>query len=243
MRAVLEKNELALFCQPIAEVGTPDAYLMAEVLVRLREEEEANLPPGEFLPVFEHFNMMTDLDRWVIENVARVIVRTGSTGVRSASINISAQSLRDGEMAAFVARTVDAYGLPAGALCLEIDEVDMLERNAAAASFAADVRAAGCSVAIDGFGQRAVSFGPLEALKVEFIKVDGSITRNLLRNESALKKMQAIVDAAKAIGARVIAEFVEENDILECLSEIGVGYAQGFGVARPAPMESVFHKG
>jgi EAL domain-containing protein (putative c-di-GMP-specific phosphodiesterase class I) len=233
---------LTLFCQPIAELSTPDAYPIAEVLVRLREEEEANLPPGEFLPVFEHFNMMTDLDRWVIKNVARVLARARSASAHSASINISAQSLRDGELAAFVQRTIDEYGLPPGALCLEIDEVDMLERNDAAAAFSAAARAAGCSVAVDGFGQRAVSFAPLEAMQVEFIKVDGCITRNLLKHETALKKMQAIVDAAKAIGARVIAEFVEDNDVLECLREIGVGYAQGFGVAQPAPLESVFHK-
>lgn len=81
-----------------------------------------------------------------------------------------------------------------------------------------------------------MSFAPLKALQVDFLKVDGAITRNLLRGEVALRKMQAIVRVGEAIGFGVIAEFVEDAEIVERLRALGVGYAQGFGIARPAPL-------
>jgi EAL domain-containing protein (putative c-di-GMP-specific phosphodiesterase class I) len=91
-------------------------------------------------------------------------------------------------------------------------------------------------VAIDGFGQRSVSFAPLKTLRIDFIKVDGSIVRNLLRSAVAEQKLKAMVRVGEAIRIGVIAECVEEAAILARLRELGVGFAQGFGIAQPAPI-------
>jgi EAL domain-containing protein (putative c-di-GMP-specific phosphodiesterase class I) len=202
----------------------------------LREEETLMLPPGDFLPVFEHFGMMPELDRWVVSHVLRWLAGARPGGFRSFSINISVQTLSDLEFPGFVAAELRNLRLPPAALTFEIEESSVMARSGSAVEFAAAVKGEGCKVAIDGFGQRSVSFAPLKTLRVDFIKVDGSIVRNLLRSSVAEVKLKAMVRVGEAIGVGVIAECVEETDILARLKALNVGYAQGFGIARPAPI-------
>lgn len=236
LRRALEKDELQLYIQPIVSL-VEKRFVMAEALVRLREEERMMLPPGEFLPAFEHHGMMPQLDRWVLGQVAHRLARGTAGGFRQISINVSWQTLADAEFPRDVGGALAGVGLRADALCFEIDESDVLQRLDVAAAFARQVRNLGCKVSIDGFGRRATSFAPLKALRVDYIKVDGSITRNVTRDEHAVRKLQAIVRVAEAIQVGVIAEFVEEAETLAKLRALHVGYAQGFGIARPAPID------
>jgi EAL domain-containing protein (putative c-di-GMP-specific phosphodiesterase class I) len=131
--------------------------------------------------------------------------------------------------------------VPPQSLGFEVDENDTLARLEAAAGFSRAVKRSGCKVLIDGFGQRSVSFVSLKTLRPDFVKVDGSIVRNLLRSEVAPQKMKAVVRVGETIGVEVIAECVEEADILAHLRAMRVGYAQGFGIARPAPIQRPGH--
>jgi len=237
LRAALDKNELELYVQPIRALAGGGAYPMAEVLVRLREEESALLPPGEFLPVFEHYRMMPQLDRWVVRTAARHIVR--GLKVPRLSVNISGQTLDDLEFPRFIAGELMESGCPAKALLFEIDEPDALSQTEAAGRFAAAVRPLGMGIMIDGFGRRAASFAPVKAVRPDFLKVDGSITRRLLTAETADTKLKAIVRVAEAAGFGVVAECVEDESILTRLRALGVGYAQGFGIYRPHPIASI----
>lgn len=237
LRAALEKNELELYAQPIRALTPGGPFPMAEVLVRLREEESALLPPGEFLPVFEHFRMMPQLDRWVVRTATKRLAR--GSKVPRLTINLSGQTLEDPEFPRFVAGELMASGVPAQSLLFEIDEPDALGRTEAAARFAAAVRTIGIGVMIDGFGRRAASFAPIKALRPDFIKVDGSIIRRVLKSETADTKLKAIVRVGEAAGFGVVAECVEEQDILVRLKAVGVGFAQGFGVYRPHPIDSI----
>jgi EAL domain-containing protein (putative c-di-GMP-specific phosphodiesterase class I) len=117
-----------------------------------------------------------------------------------------------------------------------VGESSILARAESAAQFAAAAKQVGCKVLIDGFGQRSVSFAPLKTLRADFVKVDGSIVRNVLRSPVAEQKLKAVVRVGEAIGVGVIAECVEEAKILARLIALGVGFAQGFGIARPAPI-------
>lgn len=236
LRHALDRDELQLYCQPILALRPPGGFAMAEVLIRLREEEALMLPPGDFLPVFEHFGMMPELDRWVVRHVVRWLAGGRPGGFRSFSINISVQTIGDPEFADFVAGELRSMRVPPAALTFEVEESSVLARTESAVQFAAAVKGAGCRVAIDGFGQRSVSFAPLKTMRVDFVKVDGSIVRNLLRSSVAEQKLKAVVRVGEAIGVGVIAECVEETDILARLKGLGVGYAQGFGIARPAPI-------
>jgi EAL domain-containing protein (putative c-di-GMP-specific phosphodiesterase class I) len=236
LRQALDRDELQLYCQPILSLRLPGGFVMAEVLVRLREEETLMLPPGDFLPVFEHFGMMPELDRWVTSHVARWLAGARPGGFRSFSVNLSVQTIGDPEFPDFVAAELRNMNIPPASLTFEIEEASVLARTGSSAEFAVAVKAIGCKVAIDGFGQRSVSFAPLKALRVDYVKVDGSIVRNLLRSSVAEQKLKAIVRVGEAIGVGVIAECVEETDILARLKLLNVGYAQGFGIARPAPI-------
>ncbi|MGH8766126.1 MAG: EAL domain-containing protein [Burkholderiales bacterium] len=237
LRQALEGDELQLYCQPILSLRPPGAFAMAEVLVRLREEEALLLPPGDFLPVFEHYRMMGALDRWVVRHVVRWLANSPPGGFRRFSINVSGQTLEDPEFPKFIASELLSMHVPPQALIFEVDESDTLSRLEAASRFSLAVKRSGCKVLIDGFARRSVSFIALTTMRADFVKVDGSIVRALLRSEVARQKMKAVVRVGDTVGVEVIAECVEEQDILAKLRGLNVGLAQGFGIARPAPIE------
>ena len=114
---------------------------MAEVLVRMREEERALLPPGEFLPVFEHYGMMPQLDRWVLRHTVQQLAR--GSRIPRFTINVSGQTLKDASFPALAAAELRAAGVAMDAVMFEIDESDVLATPEPSASFAAAVKAYG----------------------------------------------------------------------------------------------------
>jgi EAL domain-containing protein (putative c-di-GMP-specific phosphodiesterase class I) len=195
------------------------------------------LPPGEFLPVLEHFRMMPQLDRWVVRNIAK---RLGK-GSRLAcfTMNVSSQTLEDAEFPAYVKAELKAAQVPADSLVFEIDEDDVLNRPEPVARFVAAMKVVGSGVLIDGFGRKSVSFTALKTVGAHFVKVDGSIVRKIVTSEVARTKLNAIIRVGQAIDLKVIAECVEEQDILMKLKSLGVGYAQGFGIVQPQPIDAL----
>jgi EAL domain-containing protein (putative c-di-GMP-specific phosphodiesterase class I) len=238
LRDALENDEFALFCQPIMALSGATRYPMAEVLIRLREEETAMLPPGEFLPVFEHYKMMPQLDRWVVRQVVRRLVK-GSL-VPCYTINVATQTIEDAEFPAFFA--AEMKSVPPGSVMFEVNESDLISRPQAVTRFVAAVKSAGGGAIMDSFGRKSVSFGPVKALAPNFVKVDGSIIRKLITSEVARTKLSAVQRVGQAVAFGVIAECVEEQDILLRLKALGVGYAQGFGVHQPQPLDKIAQK-
>lgn len=238
LKEALVKNEFELYCQPIlALAGGAERYPMGEVLVRMREEERALLPPGEFLPVFEHYGMMSQLDRWVVYHVMHRLSR--GSRVPRFTVNVSGQTLEDPDFPLYVGAAMKKFGVVNTSLLFEIDESDVLARLEAATRFSNAVKALGCGVLIDGFGRRAVSFTPLKVLRVDFVKVDGGIVRKLLTSEVARTKMNAILRVAEAIHMGVVAECVEQQDVLARLKALNVSHAQGFGIYQPHPIDAI----
>jgi EAL domain-containing protein (putative c-di-GMP-specific phosphodiesterase class I) len=237
LRHAIERNEFSLYCQPILSLGADGGYPMGEVLIRMREEESALLPPGDFLPVFEHYRMMPQLDRWVVRNTLALIVR--GSRIPRFTVNVSSQSLADPEFPAYVASQHSLQKVAPDRLLFEIDESDALEHGDAAQAFAAACRKTGSGIMIDGFGRRAVSFSVLKGIAVNFLKVDGGITRKVLANETARNKMNAVLRVSDALGFGVVAECVEDQNVLTRLKALGVSHAQGFGIYQPQPIEKV----
>jgi EAL domain-containing protein (putative c-di-GMP-specific phosphodiesterase class I) len=236
VREALKNDEFALYCQTMQGLQA-GGHPFAEVLVRLREEEAAMLPPGEFLPVLEHYGMMPQLDCWVLRTLAAAVAR-GSQVPRFA-MNVSAQTLQLAEFPKIFAKFAADAGIAPGAILVELEEADMLAYPEEAERFSAGMREAGGSVVIAGFGAKSATFAPVKALRPELIKVDGSIVRRLLKSEAAARKLEAIMRVSGTLGIGLIAECVEEREVLARLREMGVGYAQGFGIARPQPIESL----
>jgi len=237
LRHAIKKNEFSLFCQPILSLAPAGGYPMGEVLIRLREEENALLPPGDFLPVFEHYRMMPQLDRWVVRTtLARL---AAGSRIPRFTVNVSSQTLGDANFPSYVAAQHAEWKVPPDRLLFEIDESDALEHADAAQAFAAACRKAGNGVMIDGFGRRAVSFSVLKGIAVDFLKVDGGVTRKILTNETARNKMNAVLRVSEVLGFGLVAECVEEQDVLTRLKALGVGLAQGFGIYQPHPIEKI----
>jgi EAL domain-containing protein (putative c-di-GMP-specific phosphodiesterase class I) len=239
LRQAFEKDEFALYCQPILALdpGAGPRYPLGEVLVRMREEEQAMLPPGEFLPILEHYRMMPELDRWVVRHLAKRLV--AGARLPAFALNVSSQTLSDAEFPKYVAGVAKAVGLKPGSLVFEVEEQELLSRPEGVLAFVRALQPSGAGVLVGGFGRKAVSFTSLKALGANYVKVDGSIVRELLQSELARTKVAAIVRVGKGIGMRVIAECVEEPEVLEKLRALGVDCAQGFGVVQPQPIDDL----
>lgn len=235
LRQALARDELILFAQPIESLQEPGNYPMAEALVRLREEEAALLPPGEFLPVFEHCRMMPEFDQWVLRHVA-LALSAGSI-VRRFGVNVSGQTLAETGFTSEAAAVLARAEVDPACVVFEIDEADYLAHPGTAERFAAAAKAIGCKLLLDGFGRRSVSFAALKTLGVDYVKVDGVIVRKLATSEVARSKLGAIARVGDVVGVTVIGECVEDRETMSRLSAAGVRYAQGFGIRPPEPIE------
>ncbi len=237
LRHALDKDELVLYCQPIAALDGAVRFPMAEVLVRLRDEEQALLPPGQFLPLFEHYRMMPELDRWVVRKTVQHLA--GNSRIPRFSINLSGQTLEDATFPRDVALELVSSGVPGTKLLFEISEADALFQTERSLRFSVGIRAVGCGIMVGGFGRRAATFMPLKTLRPDYVKVDGTIVRKLLSAPAAEAKLKAILRVGEVMGFQVIAEMVEDQDILTRLKALGVSYAQGFGIQQPHPIEKI----
>lgn len=239
MRA-LREDEFILFTQVIRSLAPTPGPQLVEVLLRLREEELYMIPPGSFFPVAERYNLMPDIDRWVVRNLIKWIGDKQRSDpawrVPLYCVNLAGASLRDPEFALYVRREMQSQKFPGGSLCFEIAESDMLNQNAAVRACMTAMRPLGCRFALDNFGSTEASFAPLKGLKLDFLKIDGAIIQNILANPDDFARVREIVAASRKIGMRTIAQFVESDATLQKLREIGVDYAQGFGISKPGPI-------
>jgi len=233
----LAADELTLFCQPIRALEGSGGYPMAEVLVRLQDEERALLPPGEFLPVFEELAMMPQLDRWVVRHALRRL--SAGSRIPCLSINLSGQTLADQNFPAFVETELKVRRMPAGALCFEFDDADLAAGLDRASAAAAALQRIGCHVMIDSFGATARSLQHLKHVRVDFVKVDGMIVRKVLASGAARNLLDGILRIAATLDIGVIGTCVEEQDVLLRLKALGVGYVQGFGIHQPGPLDKI----
>jgi EAL domain-containing protein (putative c-di-GMP-specific phosphodiesterase class I) len=236
LREALEKDAFALFGQPIVALagGQP---AMAEVLIRLREEESAQLPPGEFLPLFEDAGMMAELDRWVVRHAVRHLA--AGLKIQTLSVNVSAQTLDDAGFAKAAAAELAAAKVAPARLQFELEEAHLLARPDVVAHFARHLRAVGCGIVIDGFGENPAAGSATKALQPQLVKVYGGIVRTLLTSDASADKLEAMTRFCAALGVDMIAECVEDRKVLPGLKALGVRYAQGFGIAAPQPIESL----
>jgi EAL domain-containing protein (putative c-di-GMP-specific phosphodiesterase class I) len=231
LRAALRGDEFQLYLQPIVALERPGDWRMAEVLIRLRQEEQALLPPGEFLPAFELFGMLPELDGWVLRKVAQ----REAGGAPRFSINVSAQTL---EHEGFL-RLLGDLAPARGSVLFEIEESDIVARPDAARRFCQSLRRCGAGVVIDGFGRRAPTFAAFAHLQPDFVKIDAALTRTIARDEACLARLHTVARLAESLGTELIAECIETPEVLLQLASVGIGHAQGYGICVPRPMEEL----
>ncbi|HEU0233544.1 MAG TPA: EAL domain-containing protein [Gallionella sp.] len=240
--AAIEKGNFRLFCQLITPLtvdsGEAEHY---EILVRLIEEEENLMPPGAFFPLAEKYGLMPHLDRWVVQHVTEWTSRQNPPDEKRNNsmffINVSSATIGDPGFSEFLQLTLLEHGVSGAALCFEIPDSELALRAPVVAEFARRVRQCGCRVAISGFGRERVLFDLIRGFQVEFLKIDGSVIFDVLRDPVDLAKVTAINRVAKKIGVKTVAELVESEETIAKLREIGIDFAQGFGISRPRPLE------
>lgn len=241
IKAAIEKGDFSLYCQlitPLAiDSGEAEHY---EILVRLIEEEEGMMPPGAFFPLAEQYGLMPHLDRWVVQHVTEWASHQSSPDAKRKNslyfINLSDATIGDPSFPEFLQLTLMEYGVPGAVLCFEIPDSELTSRPTVVAEFVQRIRQCGCLVAISGFGHDRISFDLIRGFRVEFLKIDGNIIFNILRDPVELAKIVAINRVAKLIGVKTIAELVESEETIAKLREVGIDFAQGFGISRPRPL-------
>ena len=238
VKKAIENGEFSLLCQQITPLpltsGEAGHY---EILIRLNEEKEGMIPPDMFFPLAEKYGLMPHLDRWVVQHVAAWVARPVTRGEKRDKpmyfINLSRATLVDPGFAEFLQLTLMEYGVSGAALCFEIADSELSSKNAEVVEFAQQVRQCGCRVALSGFGRDKVLFDMIRGFQVEFLKIDGSVILGILNDPAKLAKVIALTQVAKKIGVKTIAEMVEDEETIVKLREIGVDFAQGFGISRP----------
>jgi PAS domain S-box-containing protein len=241
IKAAIENGDFSLYCQLITPLAadSPESEHY-EILVRLIEEEEGMMPPGAFFPLAEKFGLMPHLDRWVVQHVTEWASNQSVVEDKRKNqlyfINLSSATIGDPSFPEFLQLTLMEYGVPGATLCFEIPNSELTQRPAVVAEFAQQIKQCGCLVAISGFGHDRISFDLIRGFRVEFLKIDGSIIFNILRDPVELAKITAVNRVAKLIGVKTIAELVENEETIAKLREVGIDYAQGFGISRPRPL-------
>jgi len=238
--SALENNRFVLHCQKIYPLdATRGEAPRCELLVRMLEEDGSLILPGRLIPAAERFRHMPEIDRWVIRNALQLIARHGSTlGLAAYAINLSGQSLGQEDLLDFVKREILRSGVNPGLVTFEITETAAIRNVSHAARFMTELKKMGCQFSLDDFGSGLSSFGYLKMLPVDYLKIDGSFVRNMVRDEHDHSIVVAITQIAKTLKIACVAEFIEDEATLLALKEIGVDYGQGYYLHRPEAISS-----
>ena len=237
-RALVE-DRLFLDAQPIRSLAGDAADLPHyELLVRMRDDSGRSVPPGAFLPTVERHNLSVKYDRWVIEAALGWMRRNEAALERISRffINLSRDSVVDPETAAYVRPVVARAGVDPRRLGFEVTERVAVANLTQSNRLFGELRRLGCAVSLDDFGSGVSSFAYLKALGADYLKIDGMFVGNLSQDKVDYAMVRSIKDIGHVMGKKVIAESVENEAVLEKLREIGVDYAQGFGVGEPRPL-------
>jgi diguanylate cyclase (GGDEF)-like protein/PAS domain S-box-containing protein len=239
LETALDEGRFRLLHQRIAPLGPNLRDGKAEVLLRMVDLDGDLVSPGAFLPAAERFQLASRIDRWVLGQVIDWMkARNAVRGLHALSVNLSGQSVGDRTFHRWAANMLDAAGpIVRSRLCIEITETAAVASLNDAARFIGQMREMGVRVALDDFGAGASSFGYLKMLRVDFLKIDGQFIRNVMTDPLDAAAVRCFVDVAKSVNVRTIAEFVDRAELIPVLTALGVDFAQGYLIHRPAPLD------
>jgi len=233
-------NQFRLYYQPIQPLAPGNAKSKLEILLRMVTDDGTVIMPGEFIPIAERYNIMATIDRWVVQKSMEALARLRSEahplGNDIFCINLSGASLADDSIISLILDTADSCGIPPGQICIEVTETNAILNLTSASRFIYILKERGFTFALDDFGSGFSSFNYLKNLPVDYLKIDGSFIRNMDRDKVDCTMVQAITSMCRVLGLQTIGEFAENETIIGMLRDIGVDYAQGYGIAKPAPL-------
>jgi diguanylate cyclase (GGDEF)-like protein len=238
----VEDNRFELFFQPIIGIGKENGERRGhyELLLRMRDEDGELVSPDQFIPAAERYNLMSTLDRWVIHEALSKLADRSEDGEAkfTLAINLSGTSLSEDRFLDYVISELEAQKLPKGAICFEITETAAISSLSRVVHFMRALKELGCKFSLDDFGSGLSSFTYLKNLPVDYLKIDGHFISNVAEDNVDESMVKAIAEVGSAMGIETIAERVETREVLDKLAALGVEYAQGYYIARPASVES-----
>jgi diguanylate cyclase (GGDEF)-like protein len=243
LRAAISENRLRLDAQLIMPLtASRKVSPHFELLLRMIDEQGGVVGPDRFMSAAVRYQLMPEVDRWVIREAIRVLTPQAALLANRAvafAINVSGQSLGDAEFADFVIDEIRGSGINPKVFCFELTESAAIANLARAETVMTRLRELGCTVALDDFGTGLSSLAYLRALPVDMLKIDGSFVRDILKDSRAESMVQAIAQLARSMNLQTVAEYVETDAIRQRVARLGVDYGQGFAIARPAPLSKI----
>jgi diguanylate cyclase (GGDEF)-like protein/PAS domain S-box-containing protein len=242
IRRALEEDGFVLYCQPILDLRC-DTVSQYELLLRMRGDQDGEvILPGAFLPPAERFGLIRDIDHWVVREAVQLLSRLereGSGIDLLLEINLSGKSVGDPDLPGLIERALADTAVDPAKLIFEITETAAIANMEEASSFAHRLTKLGCRFALDDFGAGFGSFYYLKYLPLDYLKIDGDFIENLVRSPVDQRMVKAMVEVARALEMKTIAEYVSDEESVRLLRDFGVDYAQGFHLGKPAPVGAV----
>ena len=241
----LELDRFVLFYQKIEPLQiNSSGSEHYEVLLRMEGKNGQIIPPMAFIPIAERYQLMNQIDRWVIRTLfatqgyhyrkrRRIAQQNGHASLYA--INLSGETLNDPNFVQFIKEELDFHQIPPQFICFEITETVAIANLPQAKLMITQLQELGCCFALDDFGSGMSSFAYLKNLPVDFLKIDGIVIRELLDNPINSAIIQSFHQVAQVMGIATIAEFVDTESKLVQLKSLGIDYAQGYWIAKPQP--------
>ena len=238
IKHALRENRFELYCQRIEPLTGNETHY--EVLVRMVDEDGDLVPPDEFIPVAERYNLMNMVDRWVCKRALQLLSSSDYREQASQykwGINLSGMTISDDDFHDYVSGCLHEYDFAPTNLYFEITETAAIKNFKNCVNFMNEIHSMGVQFALDDFGSGLSSFSYLKRLSVDYLKIDGGMIRDLVSSRLDQAMVSSISHIASVMGVKTIAEYVENEAILEKLANMKIDYAQGYEIMVPQPME------
>jgi diguanylate cyclase (GGDEF)-like protein len=244
IQKMLDGDGFELLAQPIVSLQKKRESVRFEILLRMKDSDGNSISSKSFFSAAERYQLMPQIDRWVISTTLRKLARYSAVlqdSDAAFAVNLSGQSLGDDALLRFVSQEIDSSGLPAKLVSFEVTESAAVSNHARAQAFIDALRKRGCKFSLDDFGAGLSSFAYLKTFQVDTLKIDGSFIKDIAQNRISESMVAAITQVAKVMQLETVAEYVESDEIRTFVTRLGVDYAQGHAVGRPVPLDQVLN--
>ncbi|MGK0231716.1 MAG: diguanylate cyclase (GGDEF)-like protein [Gammaproteobacteria bacterium] len=241
IREALNDERLVLFYQPIYKVGSNLSKIAhCEILLRIQSESGELYSPVSAISIAEKYNIITEIDRWVFSQVIDwIVIAQKKRVIPRLLINLSGHSFADEAFSKFVIARLQQNDIDPSCIAFEISEASIVKNFKQLKKFTNRIRALGCELALDDFGSGYSNFKYLKNLSFDYLKIDGSLVRNIATNSIDRNMVSAINQMGHTVGAKTIAEFVEDDVTMRYLKRLHVDFAQGYGLKMPTPLDQL----
>ena len=244
LNTALEENRFCLYAQKIIAIDNDINTKHYEILLRFIDESGKLISPESFISAAERYNLMPMIDRWVISNfLASYEPYWQSKNEQELAyskelyaINLSGISINSKQFRSFLQEQFTRHNIPPQTICFEITETAAISNLNNAATFIEELKELGCSIALDDFGSGMSSLSYLKNLPIDYLKIDGSFVKNIVSDRIDYATVECFNSISQIMNIKTVAEFVENDEILQKIQTIGINYAQGYGIEKPRPL-------